>query len=588
METTSTPDKSHIKPPSTGKVTAIFAGILLVLVTLFILGRGPHSKQQETLNVEAAQSRDETPEVTVVKPHYAPSDSLVLPGNIQAIEETTLNARTSGFVRRRYVDIGARVKAGQLLAEIESPEVDQQLMAAHADEAKAVAGTGQARADVANKQATVAQSQATVAQMQAVVSQMQANLGQAKAAQKRAEAKLLQTQAATATAKAKLAQTVQALAGRKANLVQEQSQATLAERTWQRWQGLAKSGAVSRQEADEKQFAYETLKAGVNSAEAAVRSAEADVDAAKATVSSSEADEKAAQEDISAAKESVSAASSMVASARSNVDAAKSSVNASRASVDASRANVQAAQAVTGSSQATARRYAVLQGFERIVAPFSGVITSRSIDAGSLVKADDSTTNKNGLFGLARTDVLRIMVSVPQTYAALMQPGQTAKVTVREFPGRVFTGTIARNAGALDPATRTLLTEIHVNNTDGKLLPGAYAQVEFGGTAGKPHLRIPANALVVGADGTRVAIVSKNNTVHFQPVVIGADFGSESEIANGLQGDETLITNVSDDVKEGMTVKPIPAPVDTPPGGAPPAAHGAAPGQPGGAPPAAH
>jgi len=585
METKSTPDTAHIKPPSSRKVTLLLGGILLVLVVLFIIGLLPHLRQQERLAVEAAQSRTETEEVTVVTPHFAPSDSLVLPGSVQAIEEANLNARTTGFVRRRYVDIGSRVKAGQLLAEIESPEVDQQLLAAHADEAKAVAGTGQARADVANKQATVAQSQAavaqtqaTVAQTQAVVSQMQANLGQARAAQKRAEAKLLQAQAATGTARAKLAQTRQALAGRQADLVQQQSQATLAERTWQRWQGLAKSGAVSRQEADEKEFAYLTRKAAVNSADAAVHSAEADVDAAKATVSSSEADEQAAEEDISAAKESVNAATSMVASSKSNVEAARSSVDASRASVtatkagvDASRANVQAAQAVSGSSRATAQRYAVLQGFQRITAPFSGVITSRSIDAGSLVKADDSTTAKNGLFGLARTDVLRIMVSVPQTYAANMQPGQTVKVTIREFPGKFFTGIIARNAGALDPATRTLLTEIHVNNADGKLLPGMYSQVEFGSLKSKPHLRIPANALVIGAEGIRVAIVNKANKIHFQPVVLGADNGQETEVVSGLTGDETLVTNASDDLKEGVTVKPIAAPPAELPGGPPPA-----------------
>ncbi len=579
METTSTPDKSHIKPPSGGKVTLIFVGLVLALGVLFFVGLLPHLRQQNNLTVEAAHERNAIPEVTVLTPRFAPSNSLILPGSVQAIEETTLNARTSGFVRHRYVDIGSRVKAGQLLAEIESPEVDQQLMAAHADEAKSVAGTGQARADVANKQANVAQTQANVAQTQAVVAQMQANLGQARAAQKRAEAKLLQTQAATATAKAKLAQTRQALIGRQADLAQQQSQTTLAERTWRRWQGLAKSGAVSRQEADEKQFAYETRKSAVTSAEAAIHSAEADVDAAQAVVSSSEADEQAAREDIAAAKESVNAASSMVASSKSNVQAAKASVDASRASVDASRANVQATQAITSSSQATSRRYSVLQGFERIVAPFPGVITSRSIDAGALVKADDNTNAKGGLFGLARTDVLRIMVSVPQTFAANMQAGQNTKVTIREFPGRVFTGVIARNAGSLDPATRTLLTEIHVNNADGKLLPGTYAQVEFGNVQANPHMRIPANALVIGAEGTRVAIVTKNNKIHFQPVVLGADYGQETEVASGLMGDESLITNVSDDLKEGATVKPIPAPpVETP--GGPPPAHPTSPGSP--------
>ena len=578
METTPTPDTAHIKPPSGGKVTLIFAGIVLALAVLFVVGLLPHLRQKDTLAVEAAQERTGVEEVTVVTPHFAPSDSLILPGSVQAIEETTLNARTSGFVRHRFVDIGSHVKAGQLLAEIESPEVDQQVSAARADAAKSVAGTGQARADVAKQQATVSE-------MQAEVSRQQANVGQARAALKRTEAKLLQAQAATATAKAKLAQTKQALAGRQADLVQAQSQSTLAERTWKRWQGLAKSGAVSRQEADEKEFAFETRQAAVNSAEAAVHSAEADIEAAQANVSSSDADIQAAQEDISAAKQSVSAASSMVVSSQSNVQAA-------RAGVDASRANVAATQAVTGSSQATIRRYTALQSFEKIVAPFSGVITSRSIDAGSLVKADDSANAKGGLFGLARTDVLRIMVNVPQTFAANMQTGKTTKVTIREFPGRVFTGVIARNAGSLDPATRTLLTEIHVNNSAGTLLPGTYAQVEFGNVQTKPHLRIPGNALVIGAEGTRVAVVTKNNKIHFQPVTIGADYGQEAEIVTGLRGDELLVTNASDDLKEGTAVKPIPAPPADTPGSPPPAppagSHNAGSAAVGSPPPAAH
>jgi RND family efflux transporter MFP subunit len=569
METTPGPDKSHIAPPSRGKVTLIFAAIVVTLAVLFVVGLLPHLRRTDRLAVESAQSRTEVEEVTVVSPHLAPSDALVLPGSVQAIEETTINARTTGFVRRRLVDIGSRVRAGQLLAEIESPEVDQQVAAAQADVAKSVAGTGQARADVAKQQATVAQ-------MQSEVARQQANLGQSRAALKRTNAKLLQAQAATSTARAKLAQSRQALAGRQADLVQAQTQSTLAQRTWKRWQGLAKSGAVSRQEADEKEFSFQARQAAATSAEAGVHSAEADVEAAQANVASAEADVQAAQEDIAAAMESVKAASSMVTSSRSNVQAAQAGVNASQA-------NVQATQAVTGSSQATTRRYAALQSFQRITAPFAGVITSRSIDAGSLVKADDSTTNKGGLFGLARTDVLRIMVSVPQTFAANMQPGQTTNVTVREFPGRVFTGTIARNAGALDPATRTLLTEIHVNNADGKLLPGTYAQVEFAGMKSASKMRIPANALVIGAEGTRVAIVTKANKVHFQPVVLGADYGQETEVVTGLRGDESLITNVSDDVKEGATVKPVPAPPVEIPGG-PPAARPTPPAAPGSAP----
>lgn len=307
----------------------------------------------------------------------------------------------------------------------------------------------------------------------------------------------------------------------------------------------------------------QTRQAAVNSAEAAVHSAEADIEAAQANISAGDADVQAAQDDIAAAKQSVNAANSMVTSSQVNVQAA-------RAGVNASKANVEATQAITGSNQATTRRFSALQSFQRIVAPFSGVITSRNIDTGALVKADDGSNSKSGLFGLARTDVLRIMVNVPQTFAADMQTGQTAKVTIREFPGRLFVGTIARNAGALDPTTRTFLTEIHVDNTDGKLLPGTYAQVEFAGIQTRPHLRIPANALVIGAEGTRVAIVTRANKIHFQAIQPGADYGQEIEVMTGLEGNETLVTNASDDLKEGVLVKAIPAPPVETSGGPPP------------------
>ncbi len=563
METIPNP-ASSIVPPSRGKVTFLFLGVVILLAVLFVVGLLPHLKQRGSLAAEAHEVRTEVAEVTTVTPHMAPADALILPGSIQAIEETSLSARTSGFVRRRLVDIGSRVKAGDVLAEIESPEIDQQVAAAKADEAKSLAGTGQAEADVAKQQATVTG-------MQADVTRQQSNVELARAAQKRTEAKLLQSQAASATSKAKLAQAKQMLAGRQADLLQAQTQATLAERTWRRWQGLAKSGAVSRQEADEKEYAYQTRQAAITSAEAAVHSAEADIEAAQANVGASEADIQAAREDIAAARQSVSAAEAAVMASRSNVHAAQASVNASRA-------NVTATQAVTGSSRANTRRYTALQSFERIVAPFSGVITARNTDTGALVKADD---NAKGLFSLARTDVLRIMVTVPQTFAASMQPGQTTKVTIREFPGRVFTGIIARNAGALDPTSRTLLTEIHVPNTDGKLLPGSYAQVEFAGITMKSHLRIPANALMIGAEGVRVAIVTKTDKIHFQTVQPGADFGQEVEIVTGLEGNETLVSNASDDLKEGTPVKVLLTPPADPTGA--PAAPTAA-GRPGAAP----
>jgi RND family efflux transporter MFP subunit len=540
--------------PDSGSVTRrlLLIGGMVAIAGLLALGFLPKMKQHAELAAEAQQVRSDAVLVSVVQPHMAGADDLILPGGVEAIEQTTINARTSGYLRHRYVDIGSRVRAGELLAEVQSPEVDQQLVQAKADTAQAVAGAGQARADVTNKQAGVAQTQADVMRLQASVEQARAALSHAKA-------QLQQSRSAERSAEARAVQSQQTLGQRNADLEQANTQLSLADKTEARYLNLLKQGFVAQQDYDVEKANLDTRRSALTSAKAAVSAAQADVDAAQQAVASSKSDIDAAQSDVRAAEQNVSAAQAAVASGRAGIAAA-------RANVEASRANVAASVAAVGSKQANVEHFAVLRSFERVVAPFSGVITARNVDDGALINAgaatsDTSTTPRTGLFGLARTDVLRILVNVPQSYVTAIRPGMPAEVLIREMPGRKFIGTVYRTSGALDASTRTLLTEVHLDNRGGQVLPGMYANVRFAAPQSHPSLRVPANTLVINADGTRVAYVDPDNRLHYVPVQIGRDYGTEVEIVSGLKGDEKLVSGPGDDLKEGMTVKPVAAPV---------------------------
>jgi len=323
----------------------------------------------------------------------------VLPGSIESLHESPIYARTAGYVESWTTDIGAHVKSGQLLAQIQSPEIDQQ--------------SAQAKADLG---------------------QLQANL-------------------------------------------------TLAKHTVDRWVLLARDSVVTPQEVDEKQAAY---------------------DAAVANLASGEANYK---------------------------------------------------------------RLEQLQSFERVTAPFDGVVTSRSVDVGNLVSAGatlgGSSTSARPLFTVAGTDTVRVYVNVPQSAMSLVQRKASADILVRELPGSAFQGVVARNARALDAASRTLLTEVQIPNPKGVLLPGMYVEVRFAVTDSTPPLIIPANTLVVRTDGPQVAVVQSNHTVHYQKVQLGRDFGDRVEVVGGLDADAQLVVNPSDDIREGVQVKVLPLVTDT-------------------------
>jgi RND family efflux transporter MFP subunit len=544
---------SHINGGGTSR-GGLIGGAVIVAVLLAI-GIIPRVKQQKKLDAVGVSLTGAAVPVNVVKPFYqvAGSNELVLPSSIQAIAETSLHARTSGYLKELNVDIGSRVKAGQVLAVIESPEVDQQLGQAQAEASHAEAGSEQARADVSRLEANVAQAKAEIVRVQSTRDEARADLAHS-------DAKLLEAQGAVSEAQAKLEQTQKRLAGMRANFKRALTRQNLAEKTFTRWQALEKGGAVSGQDLDEAQANYETSQANVVAAQADVDSSQADVAAARASVSSRQSDVQAAQADINSAKQKVSAAEAAVAASRSAAAAAQ-------AGVEAGNANVHAAQSTIASQRSNVNRYAIMRSFERITAPYDGIITARNVEVGTLVSAGSGTTggasdptstvSRSGLLGIARTDFMRIQVNVPQSFAGSIKPGERATIRIPEYPGQVFVGTVFHQAGALDATSRTMLTEIRLPNPGNLLIPGTYAQVTFSGKSAHSLLHIPATTLIIDAQGTRVATVTKDNKVHFKSVQIGRDFGKDVEILSGISDDESLITNPTDDLQEGAQVQVV-------------------------------
>ncbi|GAX45542.1 putative multidrug efflux pump, HlyD family protein [Tolypothrix sp. NIES-4075] len=416
-------------------IGAVFFGSLLAIGIL------PRLSQRSELQA-AVKEASTVPSVNVITPRRAAATTnLELPGSVVPLNQTTIYARSTGYLRRWYVDIGDRVRSGQLLAEIDSPDTDQQVL----------------------------QAKAELAQAQANVSQTRANLAKAISDLKQARANLL-----------------------------------IARQTWQRWQVLVKQGAVAQQEADTR---YATYQANL-----------------------------------------------------ANVEAAQNTVNSNSANIKAAQANVYA-------SQANFQRYTVLQSYKKVTAPFSGVITARNVNTGVLISAGSGNTNTSNttntntsntsLYTIAAYDKLDVNVNVPQSLSSSLQTAQTAEITVKELPQQVFKGKVVRTSNAIDPNTRTLLTQLEVQNSNATLRPGMYATVKFAIDRTDSPFVVPDSALVVNAGGTQVATVTKDQKVHYQKVAVGRDYGTEVEITSGLTGNESLIATPTVDETEGLRVQPV-------------------------------
>lgn len=488
----------------------IWAGAILFI--LLLLGMIPRWMGGHKLTQETQAEAKSLPTVTVAKAERSPAVlTLTLPGNIEAQQVTQLNARTSGFVERYYVDIGDRVTAGQLLATIQTPEVDQEAR--------------QADADLARAQATVSQSYAQLAQQEA--------------AQQRAKA-------SAAQARANLARADQTAAQQVAQVREARANADLAKVTWERWQNLVDGGAISKQEADEKHAAYQTAQANLSALIASMNASKADREAFRQAL-------EASLSDITAAAE--------------NVKSYQSAVKAAQAGVAAAQSNVQRYRVLTGFRDIRAPYAGIItsRGVEAgaLVNAGSGGSVGGGNNGGT-----SQVTDGTGLFTLARLDSLRIYVDVPQTSASDVRPGQLAQVIVRELPNRKFTGTVNRTTSSLSDTTRTLRTEVALMNQGGVLLPGMYAQVQFHVTKQDRPLLIPAAAIITDAKGTHVATV-ENGAVAFHDVNLGRDYGESVEITDGLQDDSRVITNLNDDIKPGVQVNAVAAKPADAAGGAP-------------------
>lgn len=222
---------------------------------------------------------------------------------------------------------------------------------------------------------------------------------------------------------------------------------------------------------------------------------------------------------------------------------------------DQNEAEYGSAEADLKSQQANFERLRALQDFEEITAPFAGTITSRKIDRGDLVLADN--LGGSYLFQIADQSVLRIFVNVPQSNAMNIQDGDAVEVKFLEFPDTPIKATVIRSANAIDPVSRTLLVEVNVDNQDAKLYPGMYCIVRFFIKSLRPVYEVPANTIVTRAEGSFVAIVAANNTVHYQPVTLGRDLGKIVEVNKGLDGTEKLILNPNANLTEKMPVQVI-------------------------------
>lgn len=406
---------------SARKVRGGYKFVLLLVIAVVLLaaaifwGIGTRIKtlaavKQETLELA-------TPTVSVAHPKLgALQNEVLLPGNIQAFIDSPISARASGYLKKWYADIGARVKAGQVLADIDAPELDQQ----------------------------VQQAQSALEQAKAALEQALANLQQGKANQ------------------------------------------DLARITAQRWASLLEKGVVSRQDNDQQQAQYRAQTANVEALEKAI------------------------------------------AAARSNI----------------------------ASSQANLSRLQALQEFKTVRAPFDGVITARNTDIGALVAAG---TPSQELFHIAAIAKLRVYVNVPEIYSPSAKPGIAAELSLTEFPGRRFRGQVARTAEAMDAGTRTLLTEVDVDNPTGELRPGAYAQVHLSLPAGVPSVIVPIGSVLFRSEGLRIGVLRDKNTVEMVPVILGKDYGTEVEVLSGVRAGDLIVMDPPDSLTSGTVVRPVTA-----------------------------
>ncbi|MEO8726303.1 MAG: efflux RND transporter periplasmic adaptor subunit, partial [Acidobacteriaceae bacterium] len=233
----------------------------------------------------------------------------------------------------------------------------------------------------------------------------------------------------------------------------------------------------------------------------------------------------------------------------------RKSDSVSQQEVDQQTSGYAQAQANLASADANVKRLQQMEGFKHVYAPFNGVITRRNTDIGALITAGSASAGKE-LFDVAQVDPLRVYISVPQRYAPSIKPGQKAYLHLDEYPAQRFEGTVMRTSNSIDPASRTLLTEVDVPNRNNKLLPGSFAQVSFDVPVRVERMTVPVNTLLFRPEGPRVAVVGTDNKVSLKAVQIGRDFGNKVEILSGLNASDQIVVNPADSLQDGAEVHP--------------------------------
>jgi RND family efflux transporter MFP subunit len=412
----------HIAPPPHKRSHAGFlillfvAGLALAAAVVYELGK--RKTETQTLASNVVETASGPPVVNVGLVRRAPAQSeMEFPCQTQAMVETPVYARADGYITKRPHDIGDRVKKGDLLFEIETPELDQQIE----------------------------------------------------------------------QAKAALAQSKAALQQYEANLAASQSSLKLAEVTAKRWKTLADKGVFARQDLDEKMAALELGQANVKSAEE----------------------------------------------------------------------NVHAAEGTVAAADANLKRLQDLKSFDRLTAPFDGMVTYRNTqaDVGTLVTSGNTASSRE-LMRIAQLGDLRVYVSIAQTYAPLIHAGLPAEVVVDELPGRVVHTKVDSITHSVDASSRTMLALLFVKNEHETLLPGMYAKVRFSLPHAVNALMLPADALMLPKEGPEAAVVDENHKVHIQRVTLGRDYGAQVEILSGLNEGDMVVLSPNDSVREGVTVEP--------------------------------
>ncbi len=406
----------HKKSHAGFLILLLVAGLALGAAVFYELGI--RKTQDKALASTLTESATRAPVVNVGRVHLAPAQTTIeFPCQTVAMVETPVYARADGYIKARPVDIGNRVKKGDLLFEIETPELDQQ----------------------------IEQAQATLAQSKAALMQYRASLGAA------------------------------------------QSNLKLAEVTAKRWKNLTDKGVFAKQDLDEKMAALELGQANVKSAE-------------------------------------------------ENIRAAESSVTASEANL---------------------RRLGEMKVYDRLVAPYDGVITYRSVqsDLGTLITAGNTSSSRE-LMRVAQINVLRVFVSIPQTYAGLIHDGLPAQLVVDELPGRVFRTSVGGITHSVESNSRTMLAVLLVKNENEALLPGMYAKARFDLPHAVNALMLPADGLMLPTEGPQAAVVGADHKVHFKKVTLGRDYGAEIEVLSGLSQGDLVVLSPTDAVREGVVVEP--------------------------------